>query len=172
VRWIVVAAVLALSSTGGNASESAIAENQSAEMSGQHAAADNAVTVTPISSHSMAVELVKELQPSSEMGASRKVAQKKPLPKSLLSRTERHQIALLVETPRSGEPLVSYSLNDEDNDGGADDLDLQSSFGRPKVAKQIDQNDEDRDQGLSDAVKLRLFLARMKAVKAHEKKFS
>jgi len=172
VRWIVVAAVLALSSMGGNASESATAENQLAEVPAQVAGADSGVTVTPISSHSMAVELVRELNPGSEKRLVRNVAQKKSLPKSLLTRTERHQIALLVEKPKSADPSLRYSINDEDTDGGADDLDLQASFGRPKVAKKMDQNDEDKDQALSDAVKLRLFLARMKAIKAHEKKFS
>ena len=173
MRWIVVTAVLALFSVGGNASEPATAENLLIEMSAQTAAADSGVTVTPISTHSMAVELVKELSPAPEKRLVRHVAQKKSLPKSLLTRTERHQIALLVDKPKSADSsLLRHALNDEDNDGVADDLDLQSSYGRPKVAKKLDQNDEDKDQGISEAVKLRLFLARMKAIKAHEKKFS
>lgn len=172
MRWIVVTAVLALVSVGGNASESATAENQLADVSAQVGAADSGVTVTPISTHSMAVELVRELNPGSEKRLVRHVAQKKSLPKSLLTRTERHQIALLVDAPKSADPLQRHSVNDEDTDGGEDDLDLQSSFGRPKVVKKMEQNDDDKDQGLSDAVKLRLFLARMKAIKAHEKKFS
>lgn len=68
--------------------------------------------------------------------------------------------------------MLSRSVNDEDADGGVDDLDLQSSFGRPKVTKKADQDGDESNQGLSEAVKLRLFLARMKAVKAHEKRFS
>lgn len=161
MRWIVIAAVLALSPMGGKASESATAASRWANS-----------TESPISGHSMAVESIKALNPDQGVGSGRKLARSKHLPKSLLSRTERHRIALLVDTTKSAEPVLSRSLNDEDADGGVDDLDLQSSFGRPKVIKKAEQNDEDNAQIISDAVKLRLFLARMKAVKLHEKTFS
>lgn len=161
MRWIVVATLLVLSPMGGNASESTSAENRSVDS-----------VVAPSAGHSMAAEPVKALNPDPGTGVSRKVARAKHLPKSLLSRTERHRIALLVDGPKSGEPMLPRSVNDEDADGGLDDLDLQSSFARPKVTKKGDQDGDDSDQGLSAAVKLRLFLARMKAVKAHEKRFS
>jgi len=161
VRWIVIATVLALSPMGGNASESATVASSSADSA-----------FAPVSDHSVAVESIKALNPDQGVGSGKKLARSKRLPKSLLSRTERHRLALLVDAPKSAEPMLSRSLNDEDADGGAGDLDLQSSFGRPKVIKKADRNDEDNDQIFSDAVRLRLFLARMKALKVHEKKFS
>lgn len=170
MRWIVVATVLALSSVGIGAAELAATEDQSAEVS-TPVIGDAGVTVTAIPSHSMMAELVKELKPSPEMRPSRRVAQHKPLPKSLLSRTERHQMVLLVAPTKSGKSSLLDILNDEDADQGSDDLDLQRSYSRPKVVEVDDSDEDSHDQGLSEAVKLRLFLARQQAVRAHEKKF-
>lgn len=173
MRWIAVAAVLALSSGGIKASDSAAADNQ-AEVSAAVVGADATATVTAIPSHSMVAELVKELKPSPEARPTKKlkVAHKKPFPKSLLSRTERHQLALLAVKRKPGESSLLDLLNEEDAGSSSDDLDLQRFFSRPKVVKTMDQDDEDDDLELSEAVKLRLFMARMQAVRAHEKKFS
>lgn len=170
MRWIVVAAVLALSSGGINAADLVATENQTAEVS-TSAVADGDVTVTAIPSHSMMAVQVKELNPSPEMRQSRKVAQKKPLPKSLLSRTERHQMVLLVAKAKSDDSSLLDIFDDEDAGSSAEDLDLQRSYSRPRVVEVADSDEEKAAGDLSDAVKLRLFLARQQAVRAHEKKF-
>ena len=70
--------------------------------------------------------------------------------------------------PKAGAPVLLDFSDDEDAAPGAEDLDLHRSFSRPRVANVADQDDEDDGLGLSDTVKLRLLLARMKAVEAHK----
>lgn len=93
---------------------------------------------------------------------------KKPAPsKSMLSRTARSQMALLASKPQP-ETAISLNLFDsQDDDTGADDLDLHRSFSRPRLVQSDDLDDADDDTGISDYVKLRLFMGRMKAVEAH-----
>lgn len=176
MRWIAIAAVLALSSGGIKASDSVAADSPAAEVSAPVVGADATatVTVTAIPSHSMVAELVKELKPTPEARPAKKlkVAHKKTFPKSLLSRTERQQLALLAVSNKPGESLLLDLLNEEDAGSSSDDLDLQRFFSRPKVVNSIEPDDEDDDVELSEAVKLRLLLARMQAVRAHERKFS
>ncbi|HJW27450.1 MAG TPA: hypothetical protein VJ576_21335 [Rhodocyclaceae bacterium] len=95
-----------------------------------------------------------------------KVAKKKKLNKSMLSRSARTQLQL-AQKPRTSSPSLRDFSDGDDADTGADDLDFHRSFSRPRVAKVADQDDED-DQEISDHVRLRLFLARMKAVEAHK----
>ncbi|MBI2276522.1 MAG: hypothetical protein HYU74_04150 [Dechloromonas sp.] len=102
-----------------------------------------------------------------------KVAKKKSIPKAMLSRTERHQMALLAPMAKIGDPSLIDAVNDEDAGSGIADLDLHRSFSRPKLTEAEEQNKDDvDDEDLPDTIKLRLFLARMKAVQAHQKKFS
>lgn len=174
MRWIVITAVLALSSGGIKASDSVVAESHIAEVSASVVAADATATVTAIPSHSMVAELVKELKPTPEARPAKKlkVAHKKTFPKSLLSRTERHQLALLATSKKPGESSLLELLNEEDAGSSSEDVDLQRFFSRPKLVNTMGPDDEDDDLELSEAVKLRLLLARMQAVRAHEKKFS
>ena len=117
----------------------------------------------------------------------------------LLSRTERRQVALLALKDKRGEPLVRYDSNG-DYQGGVDDLDLHRSYARPKVVedRQLADPDEmavapelgirlmmarlkalethalaqvpDDGEPLPDTVKLRLLLARAKALQAFEER--
>lgn len=96
-----------------------------------------------------------------------KVAKAKPLPKSILSRTERSQLAILSAKPKKESVAPQDLYDNEDVGSGAEDLDLHRSFSRPQVAKTSDQDQDDEGLLLSEATKLRLFLARMKAVEAH-----
>ena len=57
-------------------------------------------------------------------------------------------------------------VNDGDDEYAAEDLVLHRSFSRPKVVKASDQDDDDDLLAIPETVKLRLFLARMKAVEA------
>jgi len=168
VRRLIVAVVIALSSSGIFASEPATVESLAADLAAQ----EMAVTVTPIPMPPPVVEMLKDVNTAPVLKAAKKikVAKKKSLPTILLSRTERHQMVLLAARPNN--PSLIDFFNDEDAAPGVADLDLHRSFSRPKLIEVADQDQEDENPGLSDAVKLRLFLARMKAVQAHEKKFS
>lgn len=86
---------------------------------------------------------------------------------SMLSRAARNQMALLAAAPRSETPLSLPGFDDsDDDDAGISDLDLHRSYHRPRVVKVFDP-DDDEGEDLSEPVKLRLFMARMRAVEAH-----
>ena len=167
VRWLLVAAVAAFSSLVANASEPvADAAPSIVEASG----ADAGVTVTPIPIPEPVIQLLQPVNPVAKLRSAKKprLAKKESFPKSMLSRTERHQMALLLPkaTADNHQPLRKH-LHDEHGEVGYDELALHSFFNRPKVVSEP-ADDEDADaSGLSQTVKLRLFLARAKAVQAH-----
>lgn len=109
---------------------------------------------------------VAEMKPASKP----KLAQRKTLKKSILSRTAINQMALLAVKHEPETPASGAVFDDGDADSGADDLDFHRSFSRPRVAHQDDSDDQDDGLALevSDHVKVRLFVARMKAVEAHQ----
>lgn len=170
MRWLVFAAVAAFCSSGVMNSPPAIAEGQATDVATSIVVADPAVTITPIPTPAPVVELLGNLNSSREIRQTKKLKTAKassPV-QSMLSRTERHQVALLTSSPAArGLPVLVDFSDDEDVAPGPDDLDLHRSFSRPKVAGVSDQDDEDANQGLSDTVKLRLAVARMKAVETH-----
>lgn len=171
MRWLVFAAVAAFSSSGFITSPSAIAEVPATDVVASVVVAEPAVTITPIPAPAPVIELLSELNPAREMRPAKKlkVAKKTAPPKSMLSRTERHQVALMTASqPKAGAPLLVDFSDDEDFAPGPEELDLHRSFSRPRVAKLADQDDEDDVPGFSDTVKVRLLLARMKAVEAHK----
>lgn len=169
MRWLVLAAVAALSSLSVIAAEP-VAEEAPAAV--EALAADVAVIVTPIPMPAQVTELLDARANPAKALADKKVrvADRKPLPKILLSRTERQRIALAkaAAPAKAGDPPLRKILRDEEGDGGYEDLPLHRSFSRPRVAP-ADADDADADAVvvLSDGVKLRLLLARMKAVEAH-----
>jgi hypothetical protein len=167
VRWLVLAAVAALSSLSVIAAEP-VAEEAPAAV--EALAADVAVIVTPIPMPAQVTELLgARANPAKALADKKvKVADRKPLPKILLSRTERQRIALAkaAAPAKAGDPPLRKILRDEEGDGGYEDLPLHRSFSRPRVAP-ADADDDDAVAALSDGVKLRLLLARMKAVEAH-----
>jgi len=193
VRWLLVAAVAALSSLGVVASELPLAEQQAVAKpsvvteqlavmeraagaegaAGQVPVSDSAVILTPIPTPPPVIELLTELKPVEKLHPAKKLklAKRKPVKDTMFSRSARHQMALLAAKPRAGDPSIRDFFDDEDVDFGASDLDFHRSFSRPKV-KEVADRDEDDDADISEAVKLRLFVARMKAVQAHEKKFA
>jgi len=177
VRSFVVVAILALSSLGVIASQDAVVTNDTAaELASPAVVTDTVVTVSPIPMPARVTELLHEVSATKEIRQAKKlkVAKKKSLPTAMFSRTERHQMALLAASQKTEGALVADFFNDEDFESGIDKLDLHRSFSRPKVMELADQDEECADDGedLSEAIKLRLFLARMKAVRAHENKFS
>lgn len=150
---------------------SGVAEVPAADVAAPSVVADPAVVVTPIPAPARVTELLKEVNSTSATRPAKKLkVAKKPVPsKLMLSRTERHQVALMTAArPQTGAPVLLDFSDDEDAAPGAEDLDLHRSFSRPRVANVADQDDEDDGLGLSDTVKLRLLLARTKAVEAHK----
>ncbi len=150
---------------------SGVAEVPVADVAAPPVIADPAVVVTPIPAPARVTELLKEVNSTSAARPAKKLkVAKKPVPsKLMLSRTERHQVALMTSArPKAGVPVLVDFSDDEDVVPGPDDLDLHRSFSRPKVANIADQDDENDAAGLSDTVKVRLLLARMKAVEAHK----
>ena len=168
MRWLVLAAVAALSSLSVIAAEP-VAEEAPAAV--EALAADVAVIVTPIPMPAQVTELLGARANPAKALADKKVrvADRKPLPKILLSRTERQRIALAkaAAPAKAGDPPLRKILRDEEGDGGYEDLTLHRSFSRPRVAPADAGDDADAVPALSDGVKLRLLLARMKAVEAH-----
>ena len=139
--------------------------------SGGAAVAEQAVTVTPVPMPVPVTELRAGTARSAEVRSARqakaaKVAKARSIGKSMLSRTERHQVALLASRPEPGASLPHVLGNGDDDEYGAADLVLHRSFSRPKVVTVNDEDDEDDLIAIPDGVKLRLFLARMKAVEA------
>jgi len=63
--------------------------------------------------------------------------------------------------------LSNLELNDEDYDGGSDDIDLHRGYNRPKLIT-VDLDNDD----ISDYVALRLQLARAKALEAYREKWA
>ncbi|MGB4911551.1 MAG: hypothetical protein WBO95_05350 [Candidatus Dechloromonas phosphoritropha] len=166
MRWLMVAALTALTSLVVNAAEPAAAEALAADVA--VAVADQAVTVTPVpmpvrvTELRVGVERVAYMRPAKQS----KGATARRIEKSMLSRTERRQVALLATRPIVGTPVPYTLVDDSDVDYGAEDLDLHRSFSRPRVAKVSDQDDEDAILPIPETVKLRLYIARMKAVEA------
>jgi hypothetical protein len=86
----------------------------------------------------------------------------------MLSRSAREQFVL---AGKANDDTVGFRASDDDDEEtGLDDLDLHRSFSRPKVAKTLDQLDEgdnpDAAIDLPEHIKLRLLMARTKAVEA------
>ena len=161
-----VAALAALTSLVVNAAEPVAVEAPAADVAA--VVADQAVTVTPVPMPVRVTELRVDAARATEVRSTRqsKSAKTRSIEKSMLSRTERHQVALLSAKPATGTSVLRTLVNDGDEEYAAEDLVLHRSFNRPKVVKVTDQDDEDDRLAIPETVKLRLYLARMKAVEA------
>ncbi|QKV56609.1 MAG: hypothetical protein HT580_04685 [Dechloromonas sp.] len=161
MRWLVFAAATVFCSSGMLGSSPV-----SAQSPVNDAAVEQSVVVTPIPMPAQVTELsASVMRPAKKVKVAAKSVASPA--KSMLSRTERHQVALLT-SKSSGESRLLHDLSDNDDDApGLDDLDMHRSFARPRVAKLVDQDRDDEAQGFSPAVKLRLLLARMRAVEVH-----
>lgn len=95
-----------------------------------------------------------------------KLVRKAPAKKSMLSRTAQNQMALLASKMQAETAFSRDVFGDHDAEYGIDDLDLHRSFSRPQVVK-VPWQDTGEDFAISDHARLRLFLARVKAVDAH-----
>lgn len=131
---------------------------------------DSNVVVTPIPVPESVIELVTTAKPVVKLRSAKRsrLAKNRSLPKMMLSRTERHQLALLAPKPKNGEQAARKQLHDQNGDTGYDELVIHRSFSRPKLVSETENDGDISDTGeLSDTIKLRLFIARMRAVEAH-----
>lgn len=161
MRWLFVAAVLAVSAPAIYASESGNDDTPSL-INGAELAPGVIVSAIP------APALVTEARPIASLNAGKKVyrAKKKLLPTMMLSRTERRQIQLLAVRTKPGSQHSFHYNNHDDSQTGLNELDLHRSYSRPKVAE--DSNDDEIDTlPISDHARLRLLFARLKALEAH-----
>lgn len=130
------------------------------------------VQITPIPMPSPVIELLKPINPVQKLNkAARKIklAKQQPLPNLLLSRTERHLLGLIVTREATLKAPGHHFFDDEDGLPDFDDLVLHRSFSRPRLTSDDPNANDDEDQGLpiSDHARLRLFMARLKALEAH-----
>lgn len=165
MRWIAIALAAALVSGVGGAAEPEVTAVPAAEV---------VTTVIDYAQTARATVDIAQVAAASSLPqiTPQKVAKlekKGTIKKSMLSRSARSQMSLL-STKAMPELAASFKfIDDGDDDEGADDLDLHRSFSRPKLAGAEDQDDEQiASPAISETAKLRLFLARMKAVEAHK----
>lgn len=166
MRWLMAAVLTALTSLFVNAAEPVAFEAPAPDVAA--VVVEQAVTVTPVPMPVPVTELRVSPARTTEIRQTRqaKTAKTRSIEKSMLSRTERHQVALLAAKPVAGTTVLHTLVDDDDYEYGAEDLDLHRSFSRPRVVKVTDQDDEDDLLAIPETVKLRLYLARMKAVEA------
>lgn len=133
---------------------------------------ETGVVITPVPMPASVIEVLKPIGKAPKLRAVKKshLAKQKTFPPILLSRTERHQLALLVASTGTGNAaLRRFLLHDENNDSSYDELVLQRFYSRPKLASDPEEEDDDGLDvaDISETVKLRLMFARLRAVEAH-----
>lgn len=165
MRWMVVAAVVACSAVGIGAS-AAMAEEALSVIDTSEAAPG--VIVSAIPSPPSVVEVLKLDDPVTRARSAKKLrlAKNRSAPALMLTRTERRQMELLVVSGKAGEPQGHIYNPDDSSQGGLDQLDLHRSFSRPRLAGETSDDQQDVE-GLSPNIRLRLLIARLKAVEAH-----
>jgi hypothetical protein len=92
----------------------------------------------------------------------------------LMSQTVTRNV-LVHALPKAQRRLIALNeLTDDDNDDapGPEELDLQVSYRRPEVVDVPDRRPHDDDVELSDYVRVRLAVARARAVQAHRARSS
>jgi hypothetical protein len=91
-----------------------------------------------------------------------KVLHQPQLRRLLPKPTKRLLVSLLPQYQPS-----NFEVEDEDYDGGSDDIDLHRGYNRPKIIT-VDLDDDD----VSDYVAQRLQLARERALEAYREKWA
>ncbi len=116
------------------------------------------------------VQMLKPVNTIAKMRVARKdVAQAngKAIPALMLSRSQRQQIALLSSNSDTAQRILIRLLSDNENDdGGFDDLPLHQFYSRPRV---VDEDQDKQADALlaTDKVRMRLLFARLKAMEAY-----
>lgn len=127
------------------------------------------VVVTPIQMPLPVRELLQPVNPAKTLKTARKAKASKALAVASLpmSRTERHQLALLSPGPKVEKYRFVLS-DDGDSPADFDELAIHVSYSRPRL-----KSDDPQDNALdalpapSDTARVRLLFARLKALEAH-----
>lgn len=170
MRKFLSVVLISLIAMGAHAWEPTTADAHTEDASAQPSYAEALVTIAPVPMPDMVIELARYSSKSPSVGQAKKVkAAQVVRAKTMLSRSAREQMNLASTRAKQDDRVVLNVSDDEDADTGFDELDLHRSFSQPKVAKVFDQTDDDDKDltNLPDHVKLRLLIARSKAVDAH-----
>lgn len=170
MRKFLILVLTAIAAAGAHAGEPTAVDAEPQVALAPSSYADALVTIAPVPMPATVVELARYLPERTSLRQAKRVkAAKVARVKSMLSRSAREQIALARTGSAKPDGRISLSASEnEEADRGIDALDWHRSFSQPKVAKGPDQADDDDDANdLSDHVKLRLLMARTKAVEAY-----
>jgi hypothetical protein len=169
VRKLLFVFLTSLAAMGAHAWDSSTDDSHPEGTFAQPPYAEALVTIAPVPMPAMVTELAS-YSPQNTVRQARTVkAAKVAHAKSMLSRSARGQIALASTAAKADDHERLDASDDEDDDLGIDDQDLHRSFSQPKVAKKPDQADDGDKSAidLPDHIKLRLLMARTKAVDAY-----
>lgn len=169
MRKFLFVVLTSLAAMGAHAWEPSTADSQPEGASPQASYAEALVTVAPVPMPAIVTELASYSPQSTVRQAKTVKAAKVAQAKSMLSRTAREQIALANTAAKADDRDRLDASDDEDDDPGIDDQDLHRSFSQPKVVKKPDQADDGDKSAidLPEHIKLRLLMARTKAVDAY-----
>lgn len=169
MRKLLVLLLTSLAAMGVHAWEPTTADIQPEVALVQPSYAEALVTIAPVPMPAMVIELANYAPKAAGLRQAKKVtAAKVAQVKSMLSRSAREQVALASASAKPDYLAQLTASDDEDADTGIDELDLHRSFSQPKVAKVSDQADDGEDViDLPNHIKIRLLMARTKAVEAH-----
>jgi len=168
VRKILFVILASLAAMGVHAWEPTTPENQPEDKLVQPTYAEAMVTIAPVPMPARVIELARYSPKHTGIGQGKKLKSAKlARARSMLSRSAREQIALASTNSRpDGRDRLNASDN-ENSDSGLDELDLHRSFSQPKVAKAAEPADDEASDDLPEHIKLRLLMARTKAVEAY-----
>lgn len=169
VRKFLIVVLTSLVAMGAHAWEPATSDGQSENVQAQLPNAEALVTIAPVPMPAVVTELANYSPKGTGFRQSKRVkAAKVAGAKSMLSRSAREQIALARASTKPDERARLNASDNEESDTGLDDLDLHRFFSQPKVAKAPDEADDDEAfVDLPEHIKLRLLMARTKAVDAY-----
>lgn len=130
---------------------------------------ETVVTIEPVPLPAKVIEVASYTPKriSQKQAKKAKTAKVAARAKSMLSRSAREQIALANSRTKPDDQARIDAADHGSDEAGFDDLDFHRSFSQPKVAKTPDEASDDPHSNLSNYIKLRLLLARTKAVEAH-----
>lgn len=169
MRKFLIVLLTSLAAMGVHAGEPTAADVQPENMTALEPYAEAVVTIAPVPMPAAVIELAHYSPKRTGIGQAKKAkAAKVARAKSMLSRSARQQIALASTGAKPDARARLIASDDEGADTGIDVLDLHRSFSQPKVAKASDQaDDDDEASDLPAHIKLRLLMARTKAVDAY-----
>ncbi|MDE2439839.1 MAG: hypothetical protein KGP14_02350 [Betaproteobacteria bacterium] len=129
------------------------------------------VTITPIPMPAPVTELLAPLNPAVKLSVAKKArpAKKAVIPASMLSRTERQQLVLFTKAkPATDDTPTRNAEHNDEGHADYDDLPLHQFYSRPRLVKDNDRHDGDHGaMPLSETARVRLLMARLKALEAH-----